>query len=195
MGAQLKLDTQLTIEEFLEFCEGRPNGERWELIEGVAVLNASPTDFHQVIVGNVLRYLLNWQDAHNAPWVAMIGIGTKVPASKNSLPQPDLLVKENALTGTALTDDALLLIEVLSKSNTKADQAWRKQVYSSVPNCQQYVTVQQSRCSVTRYDRANNWRGAELKQLDDRLDLPALGANVSVSLTEIYRWTPVGGKI
>ena len=49
MRPQLKLDEPLTIEEFIEFYEGRPDGERWELIEGIAVSNASPTDFHQMI--------------------------------------------------------------------------------------------------------------------------------------------------
>ncbi len=192
MRPQLKLDEPLTIEEFIEFCEGRPDGERWELIEGIAVLNASPTDFHQMIVGNMLFQLLTHKQAKGYCWFAMIGIGTRVPVSTNSLPQPDLVVKENALSGTALTDDALVLVEVLSRSNTKADQAWRKRVYASVPNCQHYVTVQQARLSVTRFDRVSNWTGSELKALDQRLDLPALGLGVSISLAEIYRWTPLG---
>ena len=192
MRPQLKLDEPLTIEEFIEFCEGRPDGERWELIEGIAVLNASPTDFHQMIVGNMLRHLLNWKDAQNARWFAMIGIGTRVPVSTNSLPQPDLLVKENALSGTSLTDDALVLVEVLSRSNTKADQAWRKRVYASVPNCQHYVTVQQPKVAITRFDRDSNWTGSEMKALDQRLELLALGLGLSISLADIYRWTPLG---
>ena len=129
MRPQLKLDEPLTIEEFIEFYEGRPDGERWELIEGIAVSNASPTDFHQMIVGNMLFRLLTHKQAKGYRWNAMIGIGTRVPVSTNSLPQPDLLVKEHALSGTSLTDDALVLVEVLSRSNTKADQAWRKRVY------------------------------------------------------------------
>lgn len=93
-----------------------------------------------------------------------------------------------------MTDDAVVLVEVLSKSNTKADLAWRKRVYASVPNCQHYVTVQQSRVAVTRYDRASNWSGVNVTALDRRLELPALGAGVSMSLAQIYRWTPLGEK-
>ena len=192
MRPQLKLDEPLTIEEFIEFCEGRPVGERWELIEGIAVLNASPTDFHQMIVGNMLFQLLTHKQAKGYRWNAMIGIGTRVPVSTNSLPQPDLLVKEHALSGTSLTDDALVLVEVLSRSNTKADQAWRKRVYASVPNCQHYVTVQQSKVAITRFDRDSSWSSSELKALDQRLELPALGLGVSISLADIYRWTPLG---
>ena len=84
MRPQLRLDEQLTIEEFLEFYEGRPDGERWELIEGVAVLNASPTDFHQMILGNILFQLLTIKQTKGFGWSAMMGIGTRVPISSNS---------------------------------------------------------------------------------------------------------------
>jgi Uma2 family endonuclease len=48
----------MTIEEFLEFTETRPDGEKWELIEGVAVFSPSPVDVHQMIVGNLVHRLL-----------------------------------------------------------------------------------------------------------------------------------------
>ena len=35
-----------TIEEFLAFTATRPQEERWELIEGVPVLNPSPIQTH-----------------------------------------------------------------------------------------------------------------------------------------------------
>jgi hypothetical protein len=41
---KLAPEQQLTIEEFLAFTDTRPEGERWELIEGVAVLDPSPVD-------------------------------------------------------------------------------------------------------------------------------------------------------
>jgi hypothetical protein len=42
-------EQQLTIEEFLAFIETRPDGERWELIEGVAIKNPPPVDYHQIV--------------------------------------------------------------------------------------------------------------------------------------------------
>ena len=43
MTARPKLapEQQMTIEEFLAFTDTRPEEERWELIEGVPVLNPS----------------------------------------------------------------------------------------------------------------------------------------------------------
>lgn len=83
---------QMTIEEFLAFTETRPDEERWELIEGVPVLNASPVDFHQIVVTNIVTHLMIEKRRSAAPWLPMIGIGTRVPISPNSLPQPDVFV-------------------------------------------------------------------------------------------------------
>jgi Uma2 family endonuclease len=180
----------MTIEEFLAFTDTRPKGERWELIEGVPVLSPSPVDYHQVVVTNVSGFLWRFKAERKPRWFPMIGTGTKVPASKKSLPQPDVMVKEHPPTGTPASDDALVLFEVLSPSNTKADQAWRRKVYASVPNCQHYVTVSLKAVEVVAYDRADRWKGRALASLAEALALPALG--LSIPLADIYRWTPLG---
>ena len=181
---------QLTIEEFLAFTSERPKGERWELIEGVAVLNPSPVHVHQVIVGNIVRALLNEKDRLGAPWLPSPGIGTRVPASSNSLPQPDVFVSGSEASWEPQTADALAIFEVLSPSNRKADRAWRRKVYASVPNCQHYVTVSLKQPEVTVYDRATGWAERTLARRDATVELPALG--VSLSLEAIYRYTPIG---
>ena len=184
-------EQQLTIEEFLAFTDSRPDGERWELIEGVAIMNPSPVDYHQVVVANIVTYLMVHKQRTGAAWLPMPGIGTRVPISPNSLPQPDVFVKAGAPTGSPVTDDALVLFEVLSRSNTKADQAWRRKVYASVPNCQHYITVSLKAVEVVAYERDTSWEKRSVSSLGDGLDLPALG--LSIPLATIYRWTPLGG--
>lgn len=192
MATVLKPEEQMTIEEFLAYIGQRPDGERWELIEGVAYMNAAPTDVHQMIAANISRWLMLEKQRTGASWLALLGIGTRVPISPRSLPQPDVFVKDGPLVGLPTTDDALVLFEIISKSNSKADQAWRRRVYASVPNCQHYVTVSQSKETATRYDRASQWRGVEVAGIARTLDLPALGESVGIPLAEIYRWTPLG---
>ncbi len=99
-------------------------------------------------------------------------------------------MKEAAATDSPVTDDALVLFEVLSRSNTKADQAWRRKVYASVPNCQHYVTVSLKAVEVEAYDRDSAWKRRTFTNLADALALPALG--LSIPLADIYRWTPLG---
>ena len=181
---------QMTIEEFLAFTDTRPDEERWELVEGEPVLNASPIDYHQIIAGNILAYLLAKKAATGAAWLPLLGIGTRVPASANSLPQPDVFVLEGAPRGTPVTDDALVIFEILSRSNSKADQAWRRRVYASVPNCQHYVTVSLKTAAATAYDRSTGWKPRQATGLAATPDLAALG--VTLPLNEVYRYTPIG---
>ena len=186
---KLALEQQFTIEEFLAFTAGRPDGESWELVEGAAVLNPSPIDYHQIIVVNISGLLWRHKAEQNAPWFVLAGTGTRVPASTNSLPQPDVMVKELPPTGSPVSDDALVIFEVLSRSNTKADQAWRRQVYTSVPNCQHYVTIDSGRVDATVYSRSVHWAPAVARELGAALLLPALG--LSLPLSDVYRWTPM----
>ncbi len=178
----------MTIEEFLVFTETCPDGEKWELIEGEPVLNASPTDFHQIVVLNIGAFLKAERRRLKASWIPLLGIGTRVPASPNSLPQPDVFVMEQLPKGSPVTSDAVVMFEVLSKSNTKADQAWRRRVYASVPNCQHYVTVSMKTVEVVAYDRSTNWKARRTTDLAGALALPVL--SISMPLAEIYQWTP-----
>ncbi len=192
MSARPKLapDLQMTIEEFLAFTDSRPDEERWELIEGVAVLNPSPVEHHQLIVANIVTFLMTHKQRTGVAWLPMLGVGTRVPVSPHSLPQPDVFVKEGEASSSAVTDDALVLFEVLSRSNTKADQAWRRRVYASIPNCRHYVTVSLKAVEVDAYDVRQQMATAAAKASRRILELSALG--LAMPMTDIYRWTPLG---
>ena len=99
------------------------------------------------------------------------------------------MVKEAQLTGTSVSDESLVLFEILSTSNTVSDQAWRRRVYASVPNWQHYATVSQKKIEVVRYDRSTNWKATTLRDLTHSLDLSALV--VQMPVCEIYRGTPL----
>ena len=47
-----------TVERFRDFVETRPDEERWELIDDVALTQAPPLATHQAIASN-LEHLLN----------------------------------------------------------------------------------------------------------------------------------------
>ena len=189
MPTVLAKTDQMSIEAFLAFFDTRPGGEKWELIEGFPVMSPAPTQWHQRIAGNLITALDLVKLASGASWVAMLGVGTRVPIAPNSLPQPDVYVQEGAAQPSSVTDDALILFEILSRSNTRADQAWRQRVYASVANCQHYVTISTKSAEVVRHDRAGGWKGLKIKGLDRILELPAI--KVDLPLRDIYRWTPI----
>jgi Uma2 family endonuclease len=185
---KLPPEDQMTIEEFLAFTETRPDDEKWELIEGEPVMNPSPVDYHQMVVANLITALMIHQRATGARWHPMPGVGTHVPASKRSLPQPDVFVLEGAPTGTPTTADALVIFEVLSRSNSTSDQAWRRKVYASVPNCQHYVTVSLKAREIVVFDRSTGWKPKKVTKGDT--ELAALKMNLGVE--DVYRFVPVG---
>lgn len=189
MHARQPRPAGLTIAEFLAFTETRPQGERWELIEGQPVLNPSPVTLHQIIVGNLNHLLLLEKARLNAKWLPLPGIGTIVPASKNSLPVPDILVMAEAPDDLYqhTTPDSLVLIEVLSRSNTKARRDWRRKVYASVPNCQHYLTIATKKVEIRRHDRANDW--AEMVVAPEALQIKLEALGVSLAVADIYRHT------
>jgi len=43
-----------TVEDFFAFTAARPDGEKWELIEGFPVCDATGTWHHQRLLGGVL---------------------------------------------------------------------------------------------------------------------------------------------
>ena len=54
-----KIDTgPMTVDEFYQFTDARPDDEKWELIDGEPVLNATPSFLHQTIAGNIHGRLL-----------------------------------------------------------------------------------------------------------------------------------------
>ena len=180
----------MTVAAYLAYCEiARPDGQKWELIEGRIVVQDSPTDWHQVIANNIGAILRAECIRVRASWTPLPGIGLQLPSAPHSLPEPDVMVKEHALTGARNTDDGLVLFEIHSESNRPKDKRWKRENYPSVPNCQHFVTLEQDQPLVIRYDRADGWQGTRLERLDGALDLPALG--VSLPLQAIYWRTPV----
>lgn len=180
----------MTIEEFLAFTDGRPDAEKWELIEGMPVMSPSPTDVHQLIVGNIIIALGGIALARNASWLVMPGTGTRVPISERSLPQPDVFVKEMLPSGSPVSDEALVIFEVLSRSNRAADRAWRRRVYASVPNCRHYVTVSTKSAELVAYDKDTGWQERAVAGVSLSIALPAL--DLALPLATIYRSTPLG---
>jgi Uma2 family endonuclease len=179
----------MTIDQFLAFADTRPDDERWELIDGVPVLDPSPTDYHQLIVANLLFALETIRRARRAPWIAIPGVGTKAAPFTDRLPQPDVMVKGEAATGSRVSEEALVLVEVLSRSNTRKDQNWRLQTYQHVLGAEHYIVVHQSQVAVVRYDRAADWQPFLYRDMNQSLELPVL--DLRIPLAEIYEGTPL----
>src|SRR5690242_5659045 len=89
----LRSSPKMTIDEFHAFVESRTGDDRkWELIDGEAVVNASPVLLHQIIVANVLVELESAAERLGASWMAVPGTAVVAPADIHNAPVPDVMV-------------------------------------------------------------------------------------------------------
>jgi Uma2 family endonuclease len=72
MGVPVIHAGPMTVEEFYAFTDMRPDGEKWELIDGEPFLNAAPSRLHQRIVKNLIVALGNYERELSAPCVIPI---------------------------------------------------------------------------------------------------------------------------
>ena len=175
-----------TVEEFLEFTDGRPDDEKWELIDGLPEMNAAPSGLHQRIVGNVMFALMSALRALDSSLIAYPGIGVRVSANK--LPIPDVMVSPRGGDMQARDcKDAVAVVEVLSPSTRDKDLKWKHFAYAQVAAVEHYMVIAQDTVEVIVFDRATGFAERRITDAAASLDLPACG--VVIPLAEIYRDT------
>ncbi len=171
----------MTVEDFLVFTEARPDGERWELIDGEPVLSPSPSYGHQKIVLNLSVLLGGLEDG--ADWEVLPGLGAKLSAI--DMPVPDILIRPNVRISGHHCDDMIVAFEVLSRSSVRRDLIRKRQAYGELPSLQHYVVLAQDRIDVRCYNRAGGW--AERRLTDDDTTLPLDHLGIALDLARIYR--------
>ncbi len=81
----------------------------------------------------------------------------------------------------------MIAFEILSPSTANRDLRWKRKAYATLPSLSQYVVVAQDAVEVVSYDRKNGFDERRLESADAELDLPAIGARLT--LRDIYRDT------
>ena len=175
----------MTVEDFFEFADGRPDDEKWELIDGCPRMNAAPSPLHQLIVGNVIVYLGQALRALGNPYFVIPGIGVRV--SDNKLPVPDVMVSPLSDFEARDCTDAIAVFEILSPSTRRMDLQWKRTAYPAVAAIQHYVVIAQSSIDISVFDRAGGFAKRRITAREGVLDLPACGLTIPVA--EIYRHT------
>jgi Uma2 family endonuclease len=189
MGVPFIKSGPMTVDEFYEFTDRRPDEEKWELIDGEPILNAAPSRLHQGIVKNVLFALTLRERELSAAWEVLPGLGVRV--SETNRPEPDVVVLPRTDVSLGLQgrdrSDALAAFEVLSPSTEDRDLRWKRAAYTSLASLTHYVVIAQDAVEVVVFARDKEFAEKRLRSLSESVDVPALG--ISLSLAEIYRGT------
>jgi Uma2 family endonuclease len=188
MGIPVVETGPMTVDQFYSFTDTRPDDEKWELIGGEPVLNASPSPLHQLIVRNVVFALMICEREIKAPWIVLPGLGVRV--SEEDRPEPDVLVipsEHRRPDGRRDRNDVIVVFEVLSPSTEKRDLGWKRKAYASLSSLSHYITISQDAVEVIVFARDEKFEGRKLRSLAETIDLRALG--ISLPMAEIYRDT------
>jgi Uma2 family endonuclease len=187
MGVPTIKTGPMTVEEFYAFTDARPDEEKWELIDGEPVLNASPSPIHQWIVGNLLIALGNRAREVHASWAVLPGLGVRV--SDINRPEPDVLIVPRASLAIDPSGrdrkEVIVAFEILSPSTEERDLRWKRAAYTGLPSVTHYVVIAQDAVDVVVFARDASFVERRLQSLSDSVDLPSLG--ISLPLSEIYR--------
>lgn len=188
--ASAPLRTRMSVELFRQFVEGRPDEERWELLDGVAVMMAPPTKAHQRIATNLENLLNDALENHAPNLVAYQRTGINLgPSVQHYDPEPDVAVVDVESDDERYSDRFYLAAEIVSSSDRIHVES-KRAVYKLHESCTCILTVQQGRFEV-RIDRRTDagWTEQALTKPDDALALPDFGLRCKVS--DLYRGTPL----
>jgi len=178
-----------TANQFLDFYMSRPDRERWQLVDGLAMMMVPPTPIHQKLGKNLIKLLDGALEQHRPDLEAYYELGVRIPGVDDFNPQPDFVVIDARNFFDRYVDTYYLVGEVISPSNT-AEMIDRKlALYQSHPDNLYCLTIDQDSVHVTLYARENGWRGIDLRSLGDSLRLPAFG--FEATLAEVYKGTPL----
>jgi Uma2 family endonuclease len=185
----VRKDGKFSVEEFFALIESRPEEERWQLIDGVAMMMPPPTRVHQQIASNLAFELNTLFRARRIELSALQEVGLLVPEAELFRPEADVAVFDAMADYESYADKFYCVAEILSDSNTDKDIAVKRQRYLQHPDNLYFLLIEQKRVRAELFARAAGWQPAILEGLDADLELPAFG--FAVKLGALYRGTPL----
>jgi Uma2 family endonuclease len=183
------LSGTMDLDEFMALLETRPKGERWDLIEGVAVMMAPTSYAHQRIASNLCNLLNSAFAAQHCDLYAYHDAGVRAPGVRNFQPQPDVVVVPGVASYDLYSEHFQLTAEILSPSNTRSEVELKLRFYREAPENLHVLIIEPREFLVEMYAKSRNWQPTVLKQPDDSIDLPEFGLRCRVG--ELYRGTPL----
>jgi Uma2 family endonuclease len=199
MTGLLDNPVRLAMEQFHAFYNERPEHEKWELIDGIALMMPPPMLMHQRIARNLDTLLNRRLQATNPQWQSDRAISVRLPKDERYNPEPDVTVIDTEIGLDQIYAERFYFVaEVLSESNRPelsagSDQplylAKKLAYYRAHEHCRAILFIRQDCIEATFYSRHNAFAPVILSNPGDRLIIPDIGE--IGSLADLYRYTPL----
>jgi Uma2 family endonuclease len=179
----------MNLDEFMSFLEMRPKEERWDLIEGIAVMMAPPSLAHQWIALNLCELLNRAFAAQGRSLFAYHEVAIRLPGVVNFQPEPDVVVAPGPPGYELYAEDFRLVAEILSPSNTRAEIDLKLRRYREAPGNLYSLVIEPRELLVEVHAKNRDWEPLILKEPDDPIEMPEFGVRFFVG--DLYRGTPL----
>jgi Uma2 family endonuclease len=179
----------MDVDEFMEFLETRPDGEHWELIEGVAVMMAPASHAHQWIAYNFCNLLNSAFAARGLDLFACLDLGIRNVGLRNFQPEPDVAVLPGTPGYQSYSEHYRLVAEILSPSNTRREIDLKLRRYGEAPDNLYAVVIEPRAFCVEIRARSRDWQPVILTKPDEAIEMPEFGLTCRVA--DLYRGTPL----
>jgi Uma2 family endonuclease len=141
---------RMNVAAFLEWASRRPEGERWELIEGEPVPTRGPTPAHAMATETVTRARIKRRIDHALTAALAKGShgcevfvsGPKVQIEADTASEPDVVVSCVEVPEGLLVPEPLIVVEVLSESTRDRDLTIKLAGYASLTSIAHYLLVE-----------------------------------------------------
>ena len=153
----------MTVEAFLAWACARPEGERWELIEGVPVPTRGPDPAHAMAPETVRHARIKRRidqalgDDIRARGLACepFSSGPKVPVDATSVFEPDVLVTCAPVPEGLVVPEPVIVVEVLSTTTRARDFSVKLAGYAALPSVLHYLLVETERRLIVHHHRTD----------------------------------------
>ena len=183
------LSGTMDVDEFMAFLEARPDEERWELIEGVAVMQAPPSYAHQRIAYNLCALLNSVFARNRLDLFAYPRAGVRSPGVRNFQPEPDVVVVPGVAGYDLYSEHFQLVAEVLSPTNTRREIELKLRRYREAPDNLYAVVIDSRELLLEIYAKSRGWEPHSLKKAGDPIEMAEFGLSCRVG--DLYRGTPL----
>ncbi len=188
MTGQAALE-RMTVTSFLDWASRRPDGERWELIEGKPMPVRGPAPAHAMAAETVVHarikrridHALTKALAEPGQDCEVFVSGPKVRIDADTAFEPDVLVTCAKVPPGMLMPEPLIVVEVLSVSTRDRDFTIKLAGYAALPSLAHHLLVDTQRRLVVHHRRAvgeQDFRTSIVRAGVVRLEPPGLDLDI-----------------
>ena len=174
------VSARMNTDEFMVWAMRQPEGRHYELVDGEVVVMSPERSGHGITKMEVASKLLVAIRAKGLPCDVYTDKMT-IRISEHTAYEPDIVVRcgKRLDDDVLVTDDPLVIIEVLSPSTQSRDTTIKLQDYFRLPSLKHYIILNTRRRTATHYTRDDS--GTLAASIDGGVVLRLISPDIEIT--------------